>query len=176
MPKRLASALTILLLLSSTGHATQRRFVIAPADVQLGFRAYGFGMFPIDGAFTRFNGILTLDDQDPSFCRVELKAEADSLRMQDRSMTADALGPDLLDVERYPAFGFDGACTGNKLQGMLLLHGISRPVSLDVERGQGQWQAQGSIRRADWGMSARPLVAGPTVRITLITGLPAGFR
>ncbi len=176
MPKRLASALILLLLLAPTGHATQRRFVIAPAQVQLGFRAYGFGMFPIDGAFTRFNGILTLDDQDPSFCRVDLKAEADSLEMADSSMTADALGPDLLDVKRYPAFGFEGACAGNTLQGSLLLHGVSRPVSLDVERGDGRWQAQGSIRRADWGMGARPLVAGPTVRITLTTGLPAGFR
>ena len=176
MRTRLASAFTIWLLLMGPGQATPRRFVVAPPAVQLSFRAYGFGVFPIDGGFTRFTGVLTLDDQDPSFCRVQVTAEAASLRMPDQSMTADALGPDLLDVKQHPDFGFEGACEGGKLRGMLLLHGVSRPVSLDVERGDGQWQAQGSIRRADWGMGARPLAAGPTVRITFRTGLPAGFK
>jgi hypothetical protein len=33
--------------------------------------------------------------------------------------------------------------------------------------------AMGSLRRDDWGMSGRPFLAGPTVRINVTVPLPA---
>ena len=145
---------------------------MAPGPVQVGFRAYGLGMIPIDGQFTRFAGTLTLDDADPAGCTIALRAEAASLLMPQQAMTDDALGPDLLDVVRFPDFRYDGACQGGRVMGTLLLHGVSRPLPMEVTVKGGSWQATGMMRRADWGMGARPLLAGPEVRITITAGLP----
>ncbi len=168
---RLACALLACLAAPPAG-AAPLRFAMAPGPVQLGFRAYGLGMIPIDGHFTAFEGTLTLDDADPAICTVTLRADAASLRMPQQSMTDDALGPDLLDVARFPDFRYDGACRAGRLEGTLLLHGVTRPLPFDVSLHDGVWQATGLMRRADWGMGARPLLAGPEVRITMTAGLP----
>ena len=88
-------------------------------------------------------------------------------------MTDDAIGPDLLDVAHYPEFRIDGACDGPTLRATLQLHGLKRPVTLDVTHDRRQWVATGAIIRADWGMGAHPLLAGPQVRFTITAGLPA---
>lgn len=133
------------------------------------------GLLPIDGAFTRFSGTLSLDAAAPGYCRLELNAEAASLKMPDPAMTADALGPDMLDVTRFPEFAFRGECSGGAITGPLLLHGVSRPVTLEAALSDGRWVATGLMRRAEWGMGARPLLAGPEVRLQVTVAVPPGF-
>lgn len=175
MPKRLAYALLRLLGLAALvtpAAAAPVRYVLAPETVQLQFRAYGLGMLPIDGRFTRFTGTLALDTADPAACTLDLQAEAASLRMPSASMTEDALGPDLLDVGRFPEFRVRGTCRNGRLDATLTLHGVSRPIPMAVTVGPGTWTVSGTMRRADWGMGARPLLAGPDVRVSLVAGLP----
>jgi polyisoprenoid-binding protein YceI len=167
-----AGALLACLAGAAAASAAPVRLLMAPPSVQVGFRAYGIGMIPIDGHFTRFSGTLTLDDRDPTVCTMDLAAAAASLAMPSQAMTEDALGPDLLDVVRFPDFRYAGTCAGGQLDGTLLLHGVSRPLRLAVTVRDGVFEASGLMRRADWGMGARPLLAGPEVRITVRAGLP----
>lgn len=155
--------------------AATRTLLLGPGSAQINFRAYGFGIVPLDGAFARFTGSLILDTANPASCQADIHAEAASLQMSDPDMTRDALGPDLLDVSRHPAFIFNGSCGDGQIRGTLLLHGISRPLTLDVTRTNDQWVATGRMRRADWGMGARPLVAGPEIRIRFTAALPSGL-
>lgn len=149
--------------------------MLTPSSAQIGFRAYGMGIVPVDGLFTRFAGTLVLDDNDPSVCRVEVRADAASLQMPDPDMTADAQGPDLLDVVSHPQFGFEGQCRAGRVHGTLLLHGVSKPLSLEIGIERGAWVATGRMRRADWGMAARPVTVGSEVRIRFTAALPPGF-
>lgn len=151
------------------------KFDMTPGTVEVGFRAYGLGLLAFDGEFTRFTGTLTLDDADPSACTLAMRADAASLRMPRQSMTDDALGPDLLDVTHFPEFSINGRCEGTHIQAMLLLHGVTRPVTMDVSIDKGRWAASGTMHRADWGMGARPLLAGPEVRVSVKAGIPPGF-
>lgn len=155
--------------------AEPRELPLRPGQAEVGFRAYGLGFLPIDGQFTNLSGTLLLDGAVPEACRIEVRAETSSLRMPDDEMTADAQGPDLLDVARFPTFEYIGRCTGNRLDGTLLLHGVMRPLPLQVARSNGRWTATGPMRRADWGMGARPNLAGPEVRIRFTVALPPGF-
>ncbi len=164
-----------MLLVAGPALAAPLTVPLAPPGTETAFRAYGLGFLPIDGHFTRFTGTLTLDDQDPRACHIVVKAEAASLQMPDPDMTADAIGPDLLDVTRHPAFEFTGACTGPRIEGTLLLHGVAKPLSLAVTRDRTHWIASGPMRRAEWGMGARPNLAGPEVRIRFTVRLPPGF-
>jgi len=168
--------LAVLLLFGALpARAEPRGFRLQPGSGAIGFRAYGLGLLPIDGGFTRFSGTLTLDPAAPGACRLELHAEAASLAMSDPAITEDALGPDLLDVVHFPEFGFHGECKDGAITGPLLLHGVSRPVTLSVEVRDGRWTATGTMRRAEWGMGARPLLAGPEVRLQVTVALPPGF-
>lgn len=148
---------------------------LLPRSAQVAFRAYGLGFLPIDGSFTRFTGTLRLDPDDPAACSIDVRAEAASLQMPDASMTRDALGEDLLDVGRHPAFAFEGQCSGGRLHGTLLLHGVTRPLTMDVVVVNAVWTATGIMLRAEWGMGARPMMAGPEVRLRVTAALPPGF-
>lgn len=148
---------------------------LEPRSAQVTFRAYGFGIVPIEGSFTRFNGALVLDPADPTACEVNVQAEAASLAMPEAGMTQDALGPELLDVTRHPVFAYSGRCGDGQVRGTLLLHGIRRPLALTITLERGRWVATGRMRRAEWGMGARPLLAGPEVRIQFTAALPTGF-
>lgn len=150
--------------------------LLQPGTTVLGFRAYGLGMLPIDGTFARFRGTLSLDAADPAFCRMEVEAEAASLVMPSEGMTRDALGPDLLNVAVHPRFAYAGDCQAGAVAGSLTLAGVTKPLRAKVEREGGWFVATGMMRRAEWGMGARPMLAGPEVRIQVATGLPAALR
>ncbi len=172
---RRTSMAVLALLLAAPAGAEPRGYQIGPGSAVIAFRAYGLGLFPIEGTFARFAGRLSLDEADPAFCRLDLRADAASLQMPSADMTADALGPDLLDVGRFPDVAFKGDCAAGQVQGVLLLHGVSRPLALKVGIAGGRWTATGLMRRADWGMGAHPLLAGPEVRLQVTAAVPAGF-
>lgn len=151
--------------------------LLQPGSTVLGFRAYGLGgMIPVDGTFERFRGTLALDAGDPGFCRIEIEAETVSLAMPTQGMTEDATGPDLLNVAVHPRFVYAGACRAGAVEGNLTLGGVTRPFRAAIVREGGRFEATGLMRRADWGMGARPMMAGPEVRLRITTGLPATLR
>lgn len=163
-------------------HARPVTLRLEPGSTEIAFRAYGMGFLPIDGTFGRFSGTLRLDPADPAACAIEVEADVASLAMPDPAMTADALGPDLLDAPRFPRFAYRGECRGGTgggapnaapvLHGALSLHGVTRPLAFQVSREGGRFVATAMMRRAEWGMGARPLLAGPEVRIRFTTVLP----
>jgi polyisoprenoid-binding protein YceI len=169
-----AAAAASLFCVAPTKAATHT-VALEPRSAQVTFRAYGFGIVPIQGSFTRFNGALILDPANPATCEVNVQAETASLAMPEVGMTQDALGPELLDVTRHPVFAYSGRCEDGQVRGTLLLHGIRRPLALTVTLERDRWIATGRMRRAEWGMGARPLLAGPEVRIQFTATLPAGF-
>ncbi|GAC1345864.1 MAG: YceI family protein [Acetobacteraceae bacterium] len=173
--RRVTAALLLTTLASPPADAAPRAYRLDPGSTTVSFRAYGLGLIPIEGKFTRFSGTMTLDAADTGFCRIEVHAEAASLEMPDASMTADALGADLLDAGRYKDVVYTGDCMAGTVNGVLLLHGVSRPLALRLDVSSKTWTATGPMRRADWGMGARPLLAGPEVRLQITAALPAGF-
>lgn len=159
------------------------RAVAAPASVELlpgsstvGIRAYGFGLLPLDGQFTRFHGRFSYDPDAPTRCTVTLQAEVASLAMTPATAGEMVRGPDFLDATRFPMLSYDGACGPEGLVGQLTMHGVTRPFALSLDRRPDAIKAIGRLRRADWGMTARPLLGGSTVRITVTVRLaaPAG--
>ena len=153
-----------------------RHLVLEPASVVLVARGYGLGLVAIDGRFTRFRGTLTLDDQDPSVCDLSLEADAASIALPSAWMTPIALGPEVMDAAHYPTFAIAGHCADGRLQATLTLHGATKPLTLAVTSKPGEWVTAGRLCRAEWGMDARPWLAGPEVRLSITAGLPAGFK
>jgi polyisoprenoid-binding protein YceI len=146
---------------------------LLPPGVQVEFRAYGLGLIPFDGKFTRFHGWMRYDPARPDACQVVLEIDAASLTMSSESVREAITGPEFMDVVRLPDLAFHGDCRGDVIDGSLLLHGQSHPFSLDLTRSARTITAVGKLRRAEWGMTARRFTAGSTIRIRVEIPTPA---
>jgi len=159
---------------ATTARAESRTLPLDPAHAEVGFRAYALGAIPLDGTFSRFSGTLTFDPALPSHCRVDVRVEVASLEMSDPSVLADVLSPHLLDAAAFPTLAYSGACRGNVIDGALTMHGTTRPVRLAIATTPTRYSAEAAVRRRDWGIVGRPLLAGPTVRIRVSTPIGQG--
>jgi polyisoprenoid-binding protein YceI len=145
--------------------AAPRQVALAPPDAEVAIRAYGMGLLPLDGTFARFSGSLAYDPDDHSTCRVDLTVDVASLAMTSASTREIMVGPDFMDSPHFPTLAYSGSCQPQGIGGMLVLHGITRPFQLSLTWSPGRVMAEGQLVRADWGMTAMPVVAGRTVRI-----------
>lgn len=159
--------LLLLLPLPSWGQPDETDVNLVPDRSVVSFRAYGLGLLPLDGRFTRFNGILRYHLSAGGSCTVSLHVAVGSLMMTSDTTRAEIVGPDFLDAARFPSLVYDGACEGSALTGRLTMHGVTRSFALDMNWKKDGVTASGRLYRADWGMTARPLLGGSTVRITV---------
>jgi polyisoprenoid-binding protein YceI len=172
---RVRAAIVLVALLAAwcggSAQAAQRRIRLTPPDSAVTFRAYGMGLLPIDASFTTFDGWLTYDPDDRASCRVELHVQVASLVTADLSVRGTITGPDFLDVGSFPGLDYTGACAPDGLGGTLAMHGVTRPFALSLDWTADGVVAEGRLVRADWGMTARPLLGGRTVRIRVAVPL-----
>ncbi len=174
----MCALILLCLLLPASAHAATpgplpaEQVALTPPAASVAFRAYGLGLLPLDGNFTRFDGVLTYDPADHGHCRVELRIDVASLAMSSPAIRNDVLGPDFMDAAKFPTLQFGGVCQQPGLAGMLAMHGVSHPFALDMDWERDAVTAQGRLRRAEWGMTAKQLIGGATVRITVRTALP----
>jgi len=166
--------LALLPLLVVAGPAWSDQAVLVPPDSVIELRSYGFGLIPLDGKFTRFHGLMRYDPLHPDACEVVLEIEAGSLVMSSETIRDRITGPEMMDVARFPALAFHGACRGDTVAGDLTLHGETHPLTMEYTRSAGIVTATGLVRRADWGITGSPLVGGPVIRIRVI--LPDPFK
>ncbi len=156
---------------ATTAQAAPHQIALAPPATEVDFRAYGLGLLPIDARFTRFTGTLTYDPDDHAACRVELTVDAASLLTQDAPLRDTITGPDFMDAARFPSLNYAGTCQANAIAGTLGMHGVTRPFSLSLAWTHDAVMAEGSLQRAEWGMTAMPILGGRTVRIRVTVPL-----
>jgi polyisoprenoid-binding protein YceI len=93
----------------------------------------------VKGTFEKTTGTVTVDGNDPTTAKIDATIDASSINTRVERRDADLKGPDFLDVTKYPTITFkstkvEAAGTGKwKVTGDLTLHGVTKPVVLDVE-------------------------------------------
>jgi polyisoprenoid-binding protein YceI len=107
---------------------------------------------------------------------VDLTIEAASLDMDDQAVRDDALSPAFLDAAAFPSLAYHGSCAAGSVEGLLTLHGVTRPLGLALAREADRVVAPGTIHRAAWGIAGRPVLAGPNVVIRISLPLPEAAR
>jgi polyisoprenoid-binding protein YceI len=144
---------------------------LVPETGRVAIRTYGLGLLPLDGQFARFDGVLRYDPGNHALCTITLRVDVASLTMGSGVMTSTVLGPDFLNGVRYPTLAYAGACSSDGMSGQLTMHGVTRPFALTLDWTKDRVTAEGQLQRANWGMTARPLLGGRTVRITVTARL-----
>jgi polyisoprenoid-binding protein YceI len=153
------------------GQAEARRVAIAPPSSEVDFRAYKLGLVPLDGSFRAFSGWLSYDPENRQRCEVHLTINAASLAIPEPAMRNVVAGSDFLDVTRYPSLTYSGTCSGDRVDGALNMHGVTGAFPLALTWSPDGVSAEGRLARADWGMTALPLLAGRTIRIRVVIPL-----
>jgi polyisoprenoid-binding protein YceI len=156
---------------TACAQAEPRRIAIAPPSSEVEFRAYKMGLVPLDGSFRAFSGWLSYDPDNRRSCEVHLTIAAASLAVPEPAMQNIVAGPDFLDVARYPSLTYSGTCSDDRVNGTLNMHGVAGAFPLALTWSPGGVSAEGRLVRADWGMTALPLLAGRTIRIQVVIPL-----
>jgi polyisoprenoid-binding protein YceI len=148
-------------------------YTLDKAHASLIFKVNHLGFSNYTGRFSRFDARLQFDPARPAAARVEATIEPRSIEVDNPpgNFLAILQGADWLDAARYPEMTFRStrvtALGAKKLRvrGDLTLHGVTRPVDLDVTYNGGYaghpmdpqarigFSAHGTLKRSAFGIS-----------------------
>ncbi len=153
---------------------------VDPSHSQVGFAVKHLVISNVRGEFKSYQGKIALDEADVSRSTVEATIDVNSVDTQVADRDAHLRSPDFFDVAKYPTMTFRSTRVAKagkdrlKVTGDLTLHGVTRPVVLDVtttpavkgmygETRRG-FSASTRISRKEFGLTWNKLVeAGPAV-------------
>jgi polyisoprenoid-binding protein YceI len=147
---------------------------IDPAHTQTGFTVRHLGITNVRGEFKDTTGTVKLDDKDPSRSSLEVTIDAATINTREDKRDAHLRSADFLDVEKHPKITFRSTKVekkgdGYEVTGDLTLHGVTKPVVLEVgalsPELKDPWgnirrgvSARTSINRRDFGLQYGKLV------------------
>jgi polyisoprenoid-binding protein YceI len=113
----------------------------------------------VRGRFANWTGSVELDEADLARSKVEVEIDARSIDTGNAQRDEHLRSADFFDVEQFPTLRFVSRSIENvapdrfRVLGDLTLHGVTRPVTLSVERG-GQAKDPWGNRRAGFAATA----------------------
>lgn len=145
-----------------------------------GFSVRHLVISQVRGEFSKLSGAVVVDDADLARSTVEATIDANSIDTRVPDRDTHLRSADFLDTAKYPTITFRSTKVERagkdraRVTGDLTLHGVTRPVNLDVtttpavkgmygETRRG-FSATTKISRKDFGLTWNKLVeAGPAV-------------
>ena len=134
----------------------------------VGFSVRHMVFAKVRGHFTKWTADLAFDPADASKSSVKVEVDASSIDTREPQRDGHLKSPDFLDVQKYPNLTYKSTKVekaGDKkyaVTGDLTIHGVTRPVKLEVEElggGKDPWgnqrlafAAKTRIDRGDFGL------------------------
>jgi polyisoprenoid-binding protein YceI len=147
--------LAVLLSLAPTlALAASSSWNVDASHSQVGFAVKHLVISNVRGEFAAFQGKLLLDDSDVTKSTVEATIDVNSLDTKVADRDAHLKGPDFFDVAKFASITFKSTKVAkagkDRLQvtGDLTLHGVTKPVVLDVTTSPVVKGMYGETRRA----------------------------
>jgi polyisoprenoid-binding protein YceI len=151
-----------------TSIAGAAEYSVDPAHTSVGF-AVKHMFSKTTGEFKDKEGTFTFDPQKLGAAKVRFSAKADSIYTNNEKRDGHLKSPDFFDTAKYKELVFVGkkltAAGDNKykLEGDLTMHGVTKPVTFDVEYlGEGKspfgdvragFTAITKVNRKDFGLT-----------------------
>ena len=164
-------------------------WTIDPAHSHVEFAVKHLMISTVKGRFGIVRGTVRTDDADPAKGSVDVEIDADSIDTREAQRDAHLKSADFFDIEKFPALRFKSTRIHDvdgdsfKLTGDLTIHGVTRPVTLDVAsegRGKDPWggeragfSATGKVKRSEFGLTWNQVletggfVVGDDIKINL---------
>ena len=152
---------------SATQTAGVTTWKIDPAHTSVEFSVKHMMITTVKGRFTDVTGTVATDESKPAGSRVDVTIATASIDTREPQRDTHLKSADFFEVDKFPAITFrstriEGDAGEFKLTGDLTIHGVTRPITLDVTyegRGKDPWggerigyAATGKIKRSDFGL------------------------
>lgn len=169
--KKVLSLLTCALLCASLSFA-QTSWKSDPAHSKLTFSVTHMGISDVAGLFKTFDAGITASEEDFSDAVFELTVDVASIDTEIEKRDNHLRSPDFFDVEKFPEMTFKSTSIEKagedkyKLSGDLTLHGVTKPVTMDlwyrgtIENAQDKsktagFQLTGTLKRSDFDIGSK---------------------
>ncbi len=159
-------------------------YKVEPYHTQAGFSVSHFGFTNFSGVFSGASGSLILDPARPSTARLEVIIPIQSVQTTVARLDSELKGDKWFDAAKFPTATFtstrvvlSGADSAT-IAGNLTLHGVTKAITLNAHFiGAGVnpldksftagFEATGTIKRSDFGVSTYVPLVGDDVRLTI---------
>ena len=147
---------------------------IDPTHSNVEFAVRHLMITTVKGRFTAVEGTVVLDEANPAASAAEITVQVASVDTREPQRDAHLRSADFFDVEKYPTLTFrssgarDVTADGFTLDGDLTIHGVTRPVTLEVVhegRARDPWGGERAgyaattrIKRSDFGLTWNQLL------------------
>jgi polyisoprenoid-binding protein YceI len=164
--------------LQSTRSIPAGRYLIDPAPTTVEFTARTLGLFSVRGRFLDVSGTIDLA-ADPRQSQVNVRIAAGSLQTRIGQRDAHLTSPAFLDAAAHPTLRFRSTSLQPagyhwRLTGDLTVHGVTRPVTLDIQPlspspddGRLRLTATALLRRSEFGVARWRLVISDAVTVVI---------
>jgi len=159
-------------------------YAVDPGHTQVGWRVSHMGFSNYAGGFSDVSGSLVLDPKAPSQSKLSIKIPVASVTTTSDKLTGELKGDQWLDAAKFPDMTFVStkvAPAGKdhaKVTGDLTLHGVTKPVTLDVTLvGAGVnplskkvtvgFEATGTLKRSEFGVKTYVPLIGDELHLTI---------
>ena len=166
--------LFVTLALAGTSLATYAQtWAVDKAHSKVGFTVTHLMLSEVDGNFKTFDAKVTAAKPDLSDAVMELTADVNSVNTDNDRRDEHLKKPDWFDAAKYPTLTFKSKSFQKvegkkyKVVGDLTMHGVTKPVTLDVTmngpvtnetpRGKQEkvgFKATGQLKRQDFGVGS----------------------
>ena len=183
--KRRAVSLLAVALFTIAAWAQGSEWQIDPAHTTVGFSVRHLGISNVHGRFGKVSGSAMIDDNDITKSSVNTTIDVNSIDTGNQNRDNDLKSPNYFDAAQFPTITFKSKSVNKngegklKVVGDLMIHGVTKEVTLDVEgpsapakMGPNQHRglaASTSINRKDFGVGAKAPAAmvGEEIKISL---------
>lgn len=160
------------LLAASAATFAQTTWKVDKAHAQLKFDVQHMGLSTVSGSFTDFDATITAEKPDFSDAKFELTAQATSINTGVGQRDDHLRSPDFFDVAANPTITFKSTSLKKvsegkyKVTGDLTLHGVTKPVTLDLwyratatspmtKKPVAGFRVTGTIKRSDFNFGTK---------------------
>jgi polyisoprenoid-binding protein YceI len=116
----------------------QSIYTLDKNHTKVGFSATHFGISHVEGRFKNFTATLKSKKENFTDVVIEISIDVKSIDTDVEMRDNDLKSGKWLDADKFPSITFESTSfkiiTGKnyKLEGNIMIHGITRPISLDV--------------------------------------------
>lgn len=159
------------IMFASLAASAQQVWKADKAHSKLGFTVTHLLVSDVDGKFKTFDITVTSSKDDFTDAVIEVTADVNSVDTDNDNRDGDLKSPKFFDAAKFPALSFKSTSftkvdgKNYKLKGNLTMHGITKPVELDVifngviehpmsKKPVAGFKIKGTIKRKDFDIAS----------------------
>ncbi len=168
--KKLFSLFAALIVAGSS--FAQSTWKVDNSHAKLGFSITHLLISEVEGSFKKFDATIVSTKDDFTDATITLTAEVSTVNTEDEKRDGHLKSEDFFDVAKFATLTFKSTAfkkidaKNYKLEGILTMHGVSKPVVLDViyngsilhpysKKMVAGFKVSGKINRPDFGIGAK---------------------